>query len=157
MMRQLSYILIFSIFIVLLQSCDDDDQLIGVDEELEAYFDRFIEEGALRGHVIDFDSILVAAHITIIDPENIAGTCSRFENKNNEIKIDNFFWERSDDLNREFVVFHELGHCYLSREHTEEENIDGTCSSIMASGTGTCNLGYNDDTRETYLNELFDF
>jgi hypothetical protein len=53
------------------------------------------------------------------------------------------------------VVFHELGHCYLGRGHSEETHPNGVCKSIMRSGNGGCFDNYNSTTREAYLDELF--
>ncbi len=57
---------------------------------------------------------------------------------------------------REFVVFHELGHCDLGRDHRDEAFDNGVCVSIMRSGLGDCRDYYHPRTREGYLDELFD-
>ena len=136
-------------------SCDSDDDAIVVDEDLQEYFDRFALEAIERGIKVAYDSIPISARITVIDQNNIAGTCTRRDHDNNDIEVNRAFWERATDLEREFVVFHELGHCYLDREHTEVQHSDGTCSSIMASGTGTCRNNYTINTRDDYIDELF--
>ena len=136
-------------------SCSDDDDQPIVEDELQIYFNRFAIEGRFREVDIDFESIPVSARITFIDERFVAGSCSRHSGNPNQIEINTTFWNRANDLQREYVVFHELGHCYLNREHLEDENNDGSCVSIMASGTGSCREDYAVDTREAYLNELF--
>ena len=57
---------------------------------------------------------------------------------------------------REYIVFHELGHCERLRAHREDADEEGICVSIMASGTGECSDSYTAATREELLDELFD-
>lgn len=52
------------------------------------------------------------------------------------IELDSWTWIHANDLYREILVFHELGHCVLSRGH-EEEKWDGIPASLMVqSGLG---------------------
>lgn len=147
---------VFSLLLLLLVSCDDlFDGGEGVDEELQPYIDAFVDEAASRDIAIDFDSIQISAQLMFIRQRGVAGLCRRNQDPTNAIEISSSYWSRATELEREFVVFHELGHCYLGREHTEREHEDGTCFSIMASGTGTCEENYTDQTREEYIDELF--
>jgi hypothetical protein len=57
---------------------------------------------------------------------------------------------------KEYIVFHELGHCVLNRPHTEDSFSNGVCSSIMRSGNGGCYDYYNRFTRQYYVDELFE-
>jgi hypothetical protein len=148
--------MIFFFVAALAWACTDDEAVGGVDPELQLYFDRFEEEGRMRGMKVNFDSIGISADLTIISNIQVAGTCRRHSESANDIDISGTFWNRSDEWEREFVVFHELGHCYLNREHLETTNSDGTCESIMASGTGSCVNNYNESSRSIYLDELFE-
>ena len=153
---------IFFVF-VLFFSCQKDQSVTlnetidypGVDSRLWPYFERFESEGLERGHDISLTSIGIEGVIQSIDEEHIAGTCqfNRFQPR--LITIDSEFWQRSSELFREFIVFHELGHCALLRDHDESANGRGVCLSIMRSGTGDCLDNYRSSTREVYLNELF--
>jgi len=57
-------------------------------------------------------------------------------------------------MQKERLVFHELGHCVLNRSHLETVGTDGHCLSIMNSAQ-RCSDNYNAQTREKYLDELF--
>lgn len=127
----------------------------GVEEALWVYFERFEEEAAKRGITVDLRSQKILGEINEIDDDGVAGTCHYDSRKPNEVTIDRGFWESANDLYREIVVFHELGHCELVRDHREAQNAAGTCLSIMASGVGNCRLQYRANTRTAYLNELF--
>ena len=48
-----------------------------------------------------------------------------------EINIDPEFWAIASDVEKEEVVFHELGHCILGRDHEETVLEEGIPKSIM--------------------------
>jgi len=58
-------------------------------------------------------------------------------------------------MSKEYLVFHELGHCILGRSHSNDILENGDCKSIMQSGTSNCKGNYNDENREMLLDELF--
>ena len=123
---------------------------------LQDYFDRFEAAGIARGYDIDLSAANITGSIQEIDEENVAGQCSYGSNHPSEIVIDASFWNVASDLVKEMVVFHELGHCYLHRGHEEGKFSDGTCRSIMRSGVEDCRDNYRTQTREAYVDELFD-
>lgn len=125
-------------------------------EELQPYFDAFIEAGEARGYDYSWTKEELTAEISIIDENGVAGYCYYDSANPNHIVIDAAFWESANSSLREFVVFHELGHCVLNRGHREDEFTDRSCVSIMASGTGDCLHNYQLSTKENYLDELFD-
>ena len=127
-----------------------------VDEPLWPYFERFEEEGRRRGVTVDLRSARISGRIAEISKDRVLGQCSYQRNNHNHVTVDESFWDRTSDRGREFVVFHELGHCFLLRDHLETTFTDGACTSIMRSGTGRCRDNYSQRTRDAYLEELFD-
>ncbi len=164
----LSLLFIFGI-LVFFTSCQPDEELDltseeellplgqfpGVDPALWSYFSNFEAEAATRGLDIDLYLANITGEIAEIEEEHVAGRCTFSSAAPNAVTIDKTFWDRSSVLFREFVVFHELGHCFLGRGHEERTNADGTCSSIMRSGIEDCRDNYRTTTREAYLDELF--
>lgn len=128
----------------------------GVDQELWEYFQRFEEEGLARGFEFDLNAAGITGVIQEIHTENVAGQCNYSSFSPNHVIIDEGFWNSTSDAGKEFVVFHELGHCELARDHREDEFPNGTCQSLMRSGVGGCRDAYNNSTRAAYLDELFD-
>ncbi len=128
-----------------------------VDARLWAYFERFEEEGALRGLDIDLVAEGIIGEIREIAEEHVAGQCTYGSFIDNHIIIDLSFWKSDvSDYTREMVVFHELGHCYLNRGHREDAHPNGACVSVMRSGAGSCFDNYREETRKEYLDELFE-
>lgn len=147
--------------LVLLMSCSKDlgifeKQYSNVDEELWSHYAEFEIEAEKRGFSFDLDNLSIGGEIAEIDENGVAGTCQYGSAINNHVTIDETFWLRSSNLIREFVVFHELGHCALLRGHDESQNAQGLCLSIMRSGLGTCRDAYSIENRDAYLDELFE-
>lgn len=151
-----------------LSACTEDEEVVeeilpeapvgypGVDESLWPYFERFEEEGERRGVAVDLRAARISGRLHEIAKDRVLGQCNYQRNNHNRVTVDESFWNNASDQGREFVVFHELGHCFLLRNHLETIATNGACTSIMRSGTGQCRDNYNRFTRETYLAELFD-
>jgi len=126
-----------------------------VDKALWPYFRSFEDAARDRGHTVDLASTRIVGTIEEIKEDNIAGTCSYGGRQSHkDVIIDKSFWDRASSLYREYIVFHELGHCYLFRDHTEACLQNRTYASIMRSGNGDCRDNYTRSTRDYYLDEL---
>lgn len=158
------------IFLIFFGACLEDDLPIedditptirafsNVDRELWIHFQAFEDAAAERGFKIDLNKANIVGTIEEIDDGNVAGTCSYggFQN-HRDVVIDQSFWDRASHLTREYIVFHELGHCFLFRDHLESCLANRTYASIMRSGTVTgCRDNYNLQTRGYYIDELMD-
>ena len=128
-----------------------------VNRELWTHFETFETEGARRGIFIDLATSEITGSIEPLHQDGVAGSCSYGFSNPGSIKIDRTFWQRSSNLIREMIVFHELGHCYLKRGHLEDAFQSGYCISIMRSGTCCCRDAYTLENRDYYLDELFEF
>lgn len=149
------FISLLSILIVSFLSCQKDENLNEplIDGRLKIFFDSFKKEGAARGFNIKMEDIF--GSILPIEPEGVLGRCNQSTNATKQLMIDSLFWETASFAEKEYVVFHELGHCALNRRHLDTKNADGTCLSMMQSGNGSCKMNYNAQNRSKYLDELF--
>jgi len=145
--------------VLLLQSCNDDSAT--VDGDLEPYFERVAQDAQKRGVVLDNDVEAIDGYINNIvrGGADILGACRAPDEgfPRRSIFVDRPFWNDATDLEREFVVYHELGHCFLDRPHLDTQDSLGRCTSIMAAGNAGC-IGleiYSADRREELLDELF--
>ena len=127
-----------------------------IDEALAPYFERFVEEGNSRGLDIDLADKRIEGYLVNVEEDNVAGQCvySSDPNAIRTVNIDINYWNNASELEKEFVIFHELGHCYLERSHLDAQS-NRSCTSIMHSGTSGCRFNYNTFTRSTFLDELF--
>lgn len=150
----------------LLTACQKDEAILinttevsatfpEVDERLWSHFEAFEAEAAERGISIDLAVAGITGVIESIAEQHVAGRCNYSQVLPGLVTVDKEFWERSAPIYREFIVFHELGHCYLHLDHREEVDQNGICLSLMRSGLEDCRDNYNLGTREAYLDELF--
>lgn len=159
---------VFLFAILLLGACTADDDMNNqqpnqptqpssqlIDPELIDYVKRFENEAARRGFSIDVEKLGITVRLVDIPENHVAGRCYYNSNHPNRVQIDIPTYNAMSDLMREYVVFHELGHCVLGRGHTEATSASGTCQSIMASGTGSCRVHYSSGTRSRLVGELF--
>lgn len=84
------------------------------------------------------------------------GVCYRWSSGYREIAVDPDWWEKAEPASRQELLFHELGHCVLNRQHSREVDKNKLPLSIM---WPTVFSGYLLDNYEInfdrYIEELF--
>ena len=126
-----------------------------IDSDLSPYFESFVEEAAKRGVDLEQMRDIVSGYIEDIDDGAISGQCRHDADAPDKVIIDRTFWMTAGNSSKEFLVFHELGHCMLGRSHLDTRDSNGFCISIMHSTSEVCTNGYSYSTRSKYLDELF--
>ena len=122
----------------------------------EPYFEQFKDEAEKRGY--DFRDYNIEFYLADINGESAVGI-GNYTAK--EIIIDRYYWNWNQiDSNRKaFLVFHELGHAILKREHTNKRTESQECLSFMRDRTHSdkCQLNYYSELwKDIYFDELFD-
>jgi len=156
-MPSITKISVLSLLVIFLfTSCD---QGVTVDSQLEPYYESFRVEAELRGIVFDNEIENIDGYLQNIYENGVLGLCNHDATKEGypAIFVDKPYWDEATDMEREFVVYHELGHCFLKRGHLDDTDSTGACISIMQSGIGGCNSVYNSSTRSILLDELFSY
>lgn len=153
----MSRILCLLLVVFTVASCFNESSETTVHPELEPFFETFKEAAEARGIEFDNDAEGISGIIRRISGSTIIGQCARSNDSTKIITIDRSFWDAFNDFEKELVVYHELGHCFLNRPHCDVINTDETCFSIMHSSEDLCENNYNSVTREEFLDELFDF
>ena len=154
-MQKFTYLLsIFAIMAVLGCENPNDVEYGFVDERLQPFFQRFSDEADLRGVAVDLSTSNIEAFVQTVFPNSVAGQCQRNTDRPSQIIIDVQSWNERNDTEKEFLIFHELGHCILDREHRDDTDNSGKCLSIMHSVEGICRNEYESQRKE-YLDELF--
>lgn len=153
-------IFLLLVFILIFFSCSDAPKDVVIDPELQPYVDRFLAEAAKRGHDIDLaDSGLDMIFEVDISTADYAGQC-RYNLGANEIAIDRERWDDSNESRKEWLVYHELGHCVLDRGHRNDQFENGMWKSLMrgdlSSEQSRLPLCYTWDREQYFIDELFD-
>ena len=146
---------LFLAVISMISCLPESEAEIIIDEELVFYFDTFKTEAAKRGITVDYQEVGLGGMIKDLSSEGILGQCVHDNLNPDLVIIDNAFWQSSNNMHREFIVFHELGHCFLDRGHDDSKDANGKCASIMNSGSAQCRANYTTESRNAYLDELF--
>ncbi len=101
------YLTLYSLFLV---ACAPPPV---VEPQYLEYLAIFNREAANRGLASNSDSTSVITADSM--PDNVVGSCSMGRN---EVHILRSYWNWADHSRRESLIFHELGHCVLFYEHT---------------------------------------
>lgn len=81
------------------------------------------------------------------------GICEKSPLSTPTITIDRATWAKQTQLQREKVLYHELGHCVLDRDHNETRDDYNQPISIMAQGE--IDSGHYIEAHQNYMDELF--
>lgn len=107
--------------------------VVNIHPEFKDYVTEFLEEGAARGRPIEITDLIVEFSYGLND--QVLGECFTFGGyKSNTILINSNRWLYKPDEYRRVIMFHELGHCVLDREHELTGRVRGgycTPTSIM--------------------------
>ena len=148
-MKYIAYIIMTIIFF----SCEKKKESV-IPAEVEEYVSSFFNDARDNGlniYLSDYDLTIAFSEL-----EDAAGTCN---SSNNTIYIDSSEWyERMTETNRKWLIYHELGHCILEREHAVGAFENGECKSIMNShiSNSECFTNFvSDSWQEYYVGELF--
>lgn len=128
--------------------------MVQIDNELQTYIDQFEEEALQRGLDVNFTETGIHAFIEDIEGA-IVGQCQHKEDEPNVILLDRNYWDKATDDEKVLIVFHELGHCVLKKEHNDQKDSNGFCLSIMHSSSQVCAIDFSPSERERYFDELF--
>lgn len=118
-MRRLMYITFMLTILVLLSSCMKTthvQQVRAVDTSFIAYLNEFKAQANSRGVNVDDEHIVVLFGNVKWNGKNVVASCS-YDYKGPTVTVDANEWNNVNDLYREEILFHELGHCLLGLDH----------------------------------------
>lgn len=147
------YTLFFLILLFICNCQKERNQLYP--DELGKYVDEFFLQANLRGMKMNVEDYDFEIKFKPIEDYKILGSCNPW---NSSIKLDPDKWERLDEQKREWLVFHELGHCLLQRPHRNIKTAEEECLSFMKGIENDFDCSFNRYSaywRKYYLDELF--
>ena len=126
--------------------------------DFEPHVQKFIEEAALRGQVIDFSDTGLSIQFREERDTASSGVCFIDQHR---IEIERRDWNQLSFNNKEGLIFHELGHCELGRGHINNLLANGEWRSRMrgspfSPGEPSPVINYSGRRRAYYVDELFD-
>lgn len=148
------------IFFVIIVSCKTDEigtKPVEVPASFQPYLDRFLADAKARGVDINLAKKGIIVKYSSLESRDAAGLCTY--KSPNEITIDPTSWLNSTESYKEFLIYHELGHCVLNRRHRNDVLPNGEWTSIMRGSPETpgrtWTTNFNGFRKNYYLDELF--
>jgi hypothetical protein len=80
------------------------------DPEFTEYLQKFTKD----------TGISVNIPVTFMSSDKYAGWCKKYSSGYKIIEIDYKYWNSSNENGKEQIIYHELGHCLLNKEHNNE-------------------------------------
>jgi hypothetical protein len=133
-------------------SCGKDNIRL-VDNRVKNYVELFRREAFVRNIILSDGDMNVEIRFDKLK-DGIRGSC--FLEKN-LIILDSVTWFKRDSFDNEWVIYHELGHCILKKEHSNENLARGECKGLMSNHEGNqCFINFKSPAwRKWYFDELF--
>ncbi len=127
-------------------------------------FSKYVQEFEHNGRRILNDGSFSVGDVPVnfgdTENPNFQGVCFEYPDGTKEVIIKRSWWDNVSEEYRESLIFHELGHCRLGRDHldtvwfkeeTGEEHKHSMMNTIIVSP------GTYKDHKEQYQKELFTF
>ena len=150
---------VFISLLYLLTTCTDETKPMSTptpgtiaSSDFQIYVDRFVSEAAKRGIKIDI------SRLNVVYSDTLKFYCGYGVSSTRTVQISNRpgCWSEQTDFNKEILLFHEMGHAILLRNHDNTKLPNGDFKTMMFGGN-QFSL-YSEDTperRKYYLDELF--
>jgi hypothetical protein len=140
---------------------------IKVDPAVQPYYDDFMKSAQAHGVYLKMNKLTIrlvkdseftkadSTGFLLQDNQREAFGSCHYEQ--HEILISRNVWKKFSDIDRQAIVDHEMGHCYLGRKHDDSLKNNGISlyfSSIMFSSSEV--KGFYERHQAYYRTELFD-
>lgn len=146
-------------FLLVVVACNQDSEVAmdprfentNIDPEFIPFVESFLIEAEIRRDTIDLSTI--GLEIQFGDATNstdVLGSCDR---DHHIVTISEVDWNNLSNNHREALIFHELGHCILDRDHETDRLSNGEVASIMWPSIQGKLFGAR---RKYYVDELFE-
>lgn len=124
-----------------------------IDSQFDPIIKSFIYEARQRGYLVDLKNLSVTlGDIRSKKKDKTVGYCVRDPMGGMVIKIHTPTWKQMGPYQQEELIFHELAHCLIGRDHCSRVNKRGPIS-IMYPRILT--EAYYKENREELVDELF--
>ena len=127
--------LLMCMIITCLTACNRHGELprqLYVDPSLKPYVQMFMSEADNQGMSLHIDNLIVI--FVDLNSATIEAQCESFNNGTvgtPTISVLRSKWDRKSEISKQMIMFHELGHCVLFRQHNNAYTQYGYVYSIM--------------------------
>lgn len=126
-----------------------DKEVMPYVKSFESHASKYMYHGFTVGHIVI--KIVDKKEVHRIAKKNTSvGVCRRYYR---EVYLSRQFWQNATDIEKEMLVFHELGHCVLLRGHRDDNDSWGHPNSVMR--WKVFDSWIYETNRDYYIEELF--
>jgi hypothetical protein len=139
---------------LLFLTCERNTPFYDAPDELDSYVQLFVHEGSKRG--VHIDPAREGLQVIFGKVKgNHHGSCKP-NNYPKVVTIDSVKWKYISPPHRELLLFHELAHCLLEKQHNDDTFPFGECKSWMRADQSKCKPNVmNAAWRKYYIDEIF--
>ena len=122
----------------------------------EKYVAQFEKDAYNHGKLIIIDDLVIQfGDLKKLYPDkDWVGVCQRYYyNTANTITIDKAYWDKTSEEGREWLIYHEISHCALNRNHRDDFLPETKCVASIMYHKVRHECYYN--LKDYYLKELF--
>lgn len=153
MERVLARALLISVLLILLSACKAKKprEVVYIAPELQPFVTQFKQDAEKYDRPLSITNLTAQLSDRIEDPA--VGECAR-DAGTPIVRISRTFWSSASDAAKTLILYHELGHCVLGRDHEDTLILnDSIPRSLMA--TRELNVAVFVLHYDYYLCELF--
>lgn len=126
-----------------------------VDPAFTTYVESFTEAAKAQGKDVNVDESI---NFGAVSGQDTAGNCDKGFLKSASIIIDKSTWDQASDSTKTMLIWHELGHCVLNRDHKNDTEIDAVSGIKLPASIMNAKLPldqYFTSRKDEYTKELF--
>jgi hypothetical protein len=130
----------------------DPRTIHGIAPEIQPYVNLYLQAKCTYKHYCHMYYDIPIQFADFTNSANI-GLCTWWDSGYRQITIDKTYWDNpyiTEEI-KISLIFHELGHCDLNRQHNSALRSDGQPVSLMY----PYNVGYLPQDEDYYFDELF--
>lgn len=121
-------------------------------QEFRPYLERFVQYSKQRGRSVSGDINVLYGNLK----GTHLGMCDEGWLRSPHVEINRDAWKLASESTREMMLFHELGHCLLSRGHRDgDANFKSARIPVSLMATHGVSGTLYEKFQDYYLNELF--
>lgn len=135
---------------------EDSRQFHSINPAFDTYIESFEEEARIM--YLNDNFVIGDIPINFGDTENVQfqGVCFLYPNGDREVIVRKEWWDAVTEIKKETLIFHELGHCKLDRDHRNDSiTHQSVIYQLSVMHENILNADQFSDYRPEYITELF--
>jgi len=150
-MKTIGRIFPLILFILAIGGCTKPETIYKVEPDLNPYLQKFYDIASTYGRQWNRGNLIMKLTTGLSKSQNVIGLTTKIQDGQMTIEFDQDFWLNSSESIKEVLMYHECGHAFLNRIHTQTYSIMNI--KYGATGWPIC---YNQECDHKFLlDELF--